>query len=146
MNPDYDEGPGRGFLLGLGGVGLLVGVVLASLFIFRLQPAYVPPVSVHPGEIVMPAGVGSVQTLNFAPANITVVVGVNNTIIWVNDDTIVHTVATTSGQSGGQLFSSPVMHKGDKFTITLTIPGTYHYECTIHPTWMRGTITVKAGA
>jgi plastocyanin len=37
------------------------------------------------------------------------------------------------------------MHKGDAFNVTLTVPGTYSYFCSIHPAWMKGSIVVKQG-
>jgi len=40
-------------------------------------------------------------------------------------------------------FDSGILNQGQTFTLTLTVPGTYRFYCTIHPTWMRGTIVVK---
>ena len=88
---------------------------------------------------------GSNQTLNFTPANITVVIGVNNTITWTNDDTIQHTVTSTLVPTGASTFDSGIMNSGQTFTVTLTVAGTYDYHCTLHPAWMKGTITVLAG-
>jgi plastocyanin len=36
------------------------------------------------------------------------------------------------------------MVKGDTYTVTLTTPGTYDYECQFHASWMLGVITVVA--
>jgi plastocyanin len=96
----------------------------------------------------MPQGAGSGK--NFAPASITVVVGVNNTIEWIDQDSIApHNVyfttvpngATNPNPAGGP----PTLVKGDTYTVTLTTPGTYDYECQFHSTWMLATITVVAG-
>ena len=34
------------------------------------------------------------------------------------------------------------MNQGQTFTVTLTVPGSYKYNCSIHPDWMFGTIQV----
>ena len=74
----------------------------------------------------------------FSPATITVVIGVNNTVIWTNDDSAEHTVTATNNS-----FNSGLIEPGQSFTYTFTTPGTYTYYCTIHP-WMKGTVIVKA--
>lgn len=74
----------------------------------------------------------------FMPSTITVVIGVNNTVVWTNDDTAPHTVTANDGS-----FSSGNLNPGDSFTITFSTPGTYTYHCNYHP-WMKGTIIVKA--
>ncbi len=93
----------------------------------------------------IPSGVSSNQGLNFSPQTVTVVVGVNNTIKWVNQDSVTHTVTSVSVPSGASSFDSGNLNAGATFTVTLTTPGTYQYHCSIHPTWMTGTIIVKSG-
>ena len=39
--------------------------------------------------------------------------------------------------------SSPNLSTGDTFQATLTTPGTYHYECQYHSSWMQGVIVVS---
>lgn len=73
----------------------------------------------------------------YTPSIITVVIGVNNTVTWVNYDDYPHTV-TASDKS----FDSGNMNKGDAWSYTFTRPGTYTYICVYHP-WMRGTVIVK---
>lgn len=98
-------------------------------------------------QVVIPLGVGTNMSLNFEPSVLTVVVGVNNTIEWVDQDSSApHTVTATSVPSGATMFnsnSSTPLTKGSTFTVTLTVPGTYHYHCSFHPAWMMGTIVVK---
>lgn len=94
--------------------------------------------------VSMPSGVGLNQSLNFSPASITVVIGVNNTIVWTNNDNITHTVTSTSVPAGATSFDSGNMAAGKTFKTTLTAPGTYQYHCTLHPSWMKGTIIVIA--
>ena len=88
---------------------------------------------------------------NFSPINVTVVLGVNSTIKWTNEDTVQHTIVVCP-IGGGQLCSpskatasSPILSHGDTFEVTLNATGVYHYYCSIHPATMRGTVVVVAG-
>jgi plastocyanin len=80
----------------------------------------------------------------FTPDDITVVVGVNNTVTWTNNDTNIHTVTSTTVPGGATPFDSGYLGQGQTFTYTFTTPGVYQYHCQLHP-WMTGTVTVKAG-
>ncbi len=85
------------------------------------------------------SGAGSyTNPRGFSPDVITVVIGVNNTVTWTNDDTITHTVTSLSG-----LFNSQNLEPGGQFSYTFTAPGNYTYGCEFHPL-MDGTVIVKA--
>src|SRR2546422_4152159 len=71
----------------------------------------------------------------FSPTNLTVKVG--KTVVWVNKDTVTHTVTS----DGSSLFDSGFMPTGATFQFTFTTAGTYPYYCTVHP-FMKGTIVV----
>jgi len=109
----------------------------------RVSPAQAPTQTPSIVVIVAPNNSGATN-INFAPANVLLVVGVNNTIILKNADTADHTITSNSGDSfhfdtgdiSGETSSSP---------ITFTTPGTYAYHCQFHPSTMHGTITVVAG-
>ncbi len=96
-------------------------------------------------QVVMPSEVQFFHSLNFKPANIVLVIGVNNTITWTNKDTTDHTVTFTNAPSGVQLdpISNFNIDPGKSFTLTLTTPGVYTYHCSFHFAWMHGTIIVK---
>lgn len=146
---DNEERVPSRFLYGVGALMIIVGLVLASVFIFRLQPplapVQAPPTALQgTASIVMPSGVGSNTALNFSPANATVVIGVNNTVVWTNEDSVSHTVVSKQIPAGAASFSSPTISPGGKFNVTLTVPGVYKYFCSIHPVWMQATIVVKA--
>lgn len=98
----------------------------------------------HTTEIVIPLGTGDNESLDFQPASITVVIGVNNTVIWNDLDAAQHTVTSLALPPGAAKFNSGILNQGQLFNVTLTVQGTYRYYCTIHPTWMRGTIIVRA--
>jgi plastocyanin len=95
--------------------------------------------------ISMPKGSGLPSGApGFAPDNITLVIGVNNTVTWTNNDTVHHTVTSTSVPAGASSFNSGDMAPDATFTYTFTVPGVYQYDCIYHP-WMVGTITVVQG-
>ena len=79
------------------------------------------------------------ETSYFSPSSITVVVGINNTVTWTNDDVGTHTVTADN-----EAFDSGYMDPGQSWNYTFTSPGTYPYHCTLHP-WMKGTVIVKLG-
>ncbi len=127
---------------------MILGVVaVASVFIFRLQPQLGggTGVTTTQGEVVviLPSGVSSNLNLNFSPNNITVVIGTNNTVTWVNQDSTKHTV-TESGPSPS--FNSGDILGGKSWSYTFTTPGRYSYICIYHSFWMKGTVVVKAGS
>jgi plastocyanin len=92
-------------------------------------------------EIPKGAGTGPSAAPGYAPDTITVVIGVNNTVTWTNDDTVAHTVTSVSGNG---TVSSGNFVPGATYTYTFTAPGTYDYYCEYHA-WMTGTVIVKSG-
>jgi plastocyanin len=87
---------------------------------------------------ILPGSADQVQ-LSFSPEQVTVVVGVNNTVTWVNNDNAPHTVTADDGS-----FGSANIGAGGIYTHTFATPGTYKYDCAYH-SWMVGTVIVKAG-
>jgi len=77
----------------------------------------------------------TIKNFAFNPGSITVVIGVNNTVTWTNEDTVTHTVTADGGS-----FNSSVP-AGMTFTHTFTTAGIYAYHCSIH-TYMKGTVRV----
>ena len=137
MDIEEHTGPPRGLYLGLGLVLLVSGAALAGEFIFRLQPSLATGAAA-PGSVLMPVGVGSNQGLNYSPVTITVIIGQNNTVSFVNKDNVVHTVTADDGS-----FDSGNMAAGATWTNTFTTPGTFTYHCIYH-SWMKGTVIVLA--
>lgn len=66
-------------------------------------------------------------------------VKVGSTIKWTNFDNIAHNVTS---EGGPQKFASKDFGEGGTFEIKALKPGVIHYECTIHPASMNGTIEV----
>ncbi len=76
------------------------------------------------------------------PVNVTVTIGVNSSIEWVNDDTVGHTVTDLVAPAGALKFNSGLISEGKSFSVTLTVPGVYKYTCAWH-NWLAGKITVN---
>ena len=55
--------------------------------------------------VSIPSGTSGNQSLSFNPDSVTVVIGVNNTVVWTNDDAAVHTVTSSSVPAGAQSFN-----------------------------------------
>jgi plastocyanin len=75
---------------------------------------------------------------NYYPENVTVVIGVNNTVTWVSHSLAYDTVTGVNGTP-----ASGSIAPGQTFSYTFTSPGTYPYRCVYHP-WMTGTVKVLA--
>lgn len=91
-----------------------------------------PQVSIQSGSAV------NSTSVYYSPSTITVVIGVNNTVTWINNDMAPHTVTADDGKS---FDSGNINALGSSWTFTFTTPGTYTYHCAYH-LWMKGTVIV----
>jgi len=74
----------------------------------------------------------------FVPAEISVSSSEgNNIVLWMNDDTIEHTVTADDGS-----FDSGPISPGDNFDSSFDRPGDFGYHCSIHP-FMTGVVIVE---
>jgi len=146
METETQQTP-RVFLFAMAALMLIMGAVLAGVFIFKLQPPYQAGGSCPSGVacVDMP---NNAAVISFSPNNATVYLGVNNTVQWTNKDSVQHTVVVCPA-GGAQvcspsvaIASSSILSPGQSFTITLNATGVYHYYCSIHPATMRATIVV----
>ncbi len=99
-------------------------------------------VRIVPGSGITPTGNVSRTCYGYSPCVVTVVLGVNNTVKWTNEDNATHTVSSLSvtpvfdsGQKG--------MGPGETFTFTFAYAGTFDYGCHFHP-WMVAHVVVRA--
>ena len=93
--------------------------------------------------VIIPAGTATSgeATKGYDPDHIVVVLGINNTVTWVNEDSVPHTVTS---RSSIQPFNSGQIQPGGTFTFTFTSLGSYTYTCDNFP-WMSGIVTVEYG-
>lgn len=111
-----------------------IGLFLVAFALLASALAVALPASATPSTVNV-----VINSYSFTPSSITVVIGVNNTVTWTNQQTgVVHTVTSNTG-----IFSSSELSSGQSFTYTFSAPGTYAYHCKIH-TYMQGTVVVLA--
>jgi plastocyanin len=83
-------------------------------------------------------GTGQVSIANFAFSPSAISVKVGTTVTWTNNDSMTHTVTSTSGPTS---FDSGPRTAGQTFSYTFASTGTWNYWCSFHPS-MTGTVTV----
>jgi plastocyanin len=98
-------------------------------------PKYASPSSSSPIQ----SGVVAIAYRNIAIDPDTLRVKVGSTLKWTNYDSVEHNVIS---QGGPAKFASKNFGEGGTYEVKVTKPGIIHYECTIHPTSMNGTIEV----
>lgn len=88
-------------------------------------------------KVEAPARPGRIAIADFAfdPPVATVPAGTE--VVWRNSDPADHTVTNTDG-----VFGSGTLGAGDTFTHRFSEPGTYEYQCAIHPE-MKGKVKVE---
>lgn len=81
----------------------------------------------------------TVEDFSFGPAAIVVDPGANVTWTWDSGVSVDHNVTF----SDASIMDSPTQSTGTHSAAMPTTPGTYSYQCTIHPGSMQGTVTVQ---
>jgi plastocyanin len=81
----------------------------------------------------------------YSPTKLTIKVGDKVNFVWSPSNVNTHNVTLVSGPKG---VSKKQFTSGDgsidfHFERTFTVPGKYHFQCTIHPTMMNLILTVK---
>jgi len=120
---------------------LLTKKRILSTLVLGLVPTLLLAISSSPVAAAQSTVKVSINNFSFTPANITVVLGINNTVMWTQNQAGIpyHTVTANDNSWG-----SGHLTEGQNFTYTFTTPGTYGYHCTLH-TYMKGTVIVLAG-
>jgi len=161
MSEHEEMKPNKPALAALSIVGILLAISIATVLVVPgLQPRYIatqpsvgppsapsggPTPQALPGAqvfIIAPSGAG-ISEINFAPANIVLVIGVNNTLVMKNEDTADHTLTSNPGDSFS-FDTGDISGLSSSAPIVFTTPGVYAYHCQFHPAYMHGTITVIA--
>jgi plastocyanin len=98
-------------------------------------PKYASPSASAPVQ----SGVVQIAYRNIAIDPDTVKVKVGTTLKWTNFDSVEHNVTS---EGGPQKFASKDFGENGTFEVKALKPGVIHYQCTIHPASMNGTIEV----
>jgi plastocyanin len=123
-----------------GGVTSLQTVTVTST-----TPGYKTGLFFNTTLIIIPKGIAINRSENYVPSNVKVVIGLNNSVTWINQDNLSqHTVVMSAIPSGGTQVDL-ILGTNETYTVKFTVPGVYHYFCMWHPDWMKGTITVLSG-
>lgn len=91
-------------------------------------------VSLGPQAALAARHVVTIEAMQFSPASVTAEPG--DEIVWVNKDLVAHT-ATAAGR-----FDSRTIEPGRSWRYVVRTPGSYAYQCTLHPT-MKATLVVE---
>ncbi|MCD1296241.1 hypothetical protein CUJ83_14660 [Methanocella sp. CWC-04] len=82
-------------------------------------------------EVTETAGV-AIKNFEFLPAEVTISKG--GTVTWTNEDSAKHDIKFSDG-------TSPLLGKGESYSKSFEIAGTFDYICGIHP-YMKGKVIV----
>lgn len=142
------------------GISIVAFIIAVGVSIGYYQYVYVLAVNARPilpEEIVNPSESKTVtivegsfiqtQQQNFVPKEVRATIGIDNKIIWQNNDTVAHSVTSDDeyvDQINGKFDSMDtigLVPPGETFEFTFTKVGKYPYYCVPHP-WMTGTIEV----
>ncbi len=76
------------------------------------------------------------KSYKFAPEVVEVAVG--GTVTWINQDDFPHTVQLLDGSEGDK-----PLGVGETTSITFEKAGSFPYNCSLHPTQMKGEVVVR---
>jgi len=142
------------------GIGLITVIVGAAVGISYYQLYFLPEYNtkphvnqkiLEPGQKttinIVEGSVNQDQPQNFLPKTQTIQLGVNNLVVWKNDDNAVHYVTPVKPfkdlYSGD--FGSDAIKSGKTYTFLFTQEGKIPYYCKVHP-WMKGEIDIEHGS
>ena len=139
------------------GIGIITLVIGLSVSIGYYQMFYLPEQSAKPSvseHILHPTSetkismiIGSAlegQQDNFVPKLVNIQLGIDNYLIWINDDDVAHTVTPdhrTTDSYSGDFGSAGVVMPGETYEFLFTEAQTVPYHCQPHP-WMTGTLVI----
>lgn len=142
------------------GIALLAVIVGAAVGVSYYQQYYIPEFNakpIIPEKILKPGETMQIsivtgssnqdQQQNFVPKKQDAQLGVNNLVVWTNQDSVAHYVTPDKpfkdGYSGD--FGSDAILPGKQYTFLFTQQTTLPYYCEVHP-WMKGEIDIVPGA
>ena len=114
----------------------MVGGFLTSVFVLGVWMQIVQPLFAAQAAAVKGGAKVSIANFAFTPGEITIAPG--ETVTWTNDDGAPHGLEYQDGAAG----VDPLL-PGSSFTRRFDRPGTYEYNCSVHP-YMTGRVVVRA--
>ena len=105
--------------------------------IMLLTAACVPKLTAVAPVKPVPVMVTTVPPASGPADGLTVTVGVGQSVRWVNDDPVEHTITFDGSEPG-----SPLVPQNGTFVHRFDRAGTYTYHCTPHP-FMKGVVVVR---
>lgn len=127
--------------------GLAVGVAFVVIFSILITSFREPTGATQSVIVVIPEGSSLVSSErnNFEPETITVVIGVNNTVTWINEDNVgvgIRAGDTTDPAFFNETEDSDMLGPNETFSFTFTKPGKFTYYSVPGP-HRHGTIVVQ---
>ena len=109
----------------------MIGILVTSAFTFAVcaQIAHAATTAKEGAKV-------SIVNFAFTPAEITIAPG--ESVTWTNDDGAPHGLEYHDGEKGTDL-----LLPGASFSRRFDRPGTYDYNCSVHP-YMTGRVIVRA--
>ena len=139
------------------GVGVITLIVALAVGLGYYQMFYLPEQSAKPtvSEAILepvketiiemiPGSAQPNQQDNFVPKLVNIQLGIDNHIIWVNNDDVAHTVTPdhrVEDSYSGEFGSPGVVLAGESYEFLFTEDHEINYHCEPHP-WMTGIIKV----
>jgi len=131
-------------------VGMSIAIIFYSMFYLpeTLQKPSVEESILNPVEqtviSIIPGSANTDQQDNFVPKLVNIQLGIDNHIIWTNDDDTPHTVTpdhNIADSYSGKFGSVGVIKPGEEYEFLFTESHEITYHCEPHP-WMTGTLVV----
>jgi plastocyanin len=139
------------------GIGIIAMIVGVSVGIGYYQLYYIPESLAKPAvshEILEPVGKTDIKMIlgsanmdqkdNFVPKLVNIQLGIDNHVIWTNDDDTAHTVTPDhriADSYSGEFGSPGVIKAGETYEFLFTEANEIEYHCEPHP-WMKGKLVI----
>ena len=139
---------------GIGIITIMVGISVSIIFyqMYYLPESFAKPaVAEHILNPIEQTNISMIlgsanpdQQDNFVPKLVNIQLGIDNHVIWINDDDTPHTVTpdhSIADSYSGPFGSSGVVKAGEKYEFLFTESYEIEYHCEPHP-WLTGTLIV----
>ena len=142
------------------GIGVIAFLIAVGVSIGFYQFAYLPVITAKPQipeDILEPEETSEIRIISgsfspeqddsYIPKRVELHLGLNNKVVWINEDEIGHTITTDNDaedQFSGRfdsLDTMGILKPGETYEFLFTQEGEFPYHCEPHP-WMKGVVKV----